>query len=102
MTADIEVLRYQNERKSVAVAYLFLVLLGGLGAHRLYLHKMLGLVIAILNIGGWTLAAGMGSGLGIALLILAWSWVVIDLFLLPGMVRDYNNGLLSKLAVKLQ
>ncbi|MGI8477521.1 MAG: TM2 domain-containing protein [Thermomicrobiales bacterium] len=62
-----------GSRKSLGLAYVFWLLLGLIGGHRYYMGRFGTAVLQTLTIGG----------LGI--------WWLIDLFLLPGMVRR-NNG----------
>lgn len=87
--------RITNEKKSVGVAYLLLIFLGWLGAHRFYLGVtgtavtqlllfVLGVLTAVIVIGGFLL---------IALAI----WLFIDLFLIPGIVRNQDEALRSRL-----
>ena len=74
--------------KDVGVAYLFLLLLGGVAAHRFYLGRI-GSAIAFCCLwwGGWLTSLFI---IGIPLLIAAVIWWIVDLFLLPSMVRATN------------
>ena len=58
--------------KSTLVAYLLLLFLGGLGIHRFYLGRPISGIFYLLTLGGF----GIGC--------------LIDLFLVPGMVRQEN------------
>ena len=58
--------------KSTVVAYLLWFFLGGLGIHRFYLGRPISGIFYLLTLGGF--------GIG---------WI-IDLFLVPGMVRQEN------------
>ena len=79
-------LLFEANRKSVAAAYLFWIFLGALGAHRFYAgSKKTGiaqLVLLCIPIVGWAL-------LGL--------WLLADLFLIPGLVRDHNMQLIEEL-----
>ncbi len=69
---------YEKSRKSVGIAYLLWLFLGAFGVHRFYAGDTKGgviqLVLAITVIGWLVLAP----------------WLLIDLFLIPGLVRDKN------------
>lgn len=88
-------LMYDASRKSVGVAYLLLIFLGGFGAHRFYLGRVgSGVAMLLLNFIGWvTLLAGVG----LILLGFAWLWMFVDLFLVPGIARQYNMRLANDL-----
>ena len=66
--------------KSVGVAYLLLIFLAFVGAHRFYVGKPLSAILFILTLGGFGF------------------WWFIDIFLIPGMVRESNivNGLYAR------
>jgi TM2 domain-containing membrane protein YozV len=68
--------RISNEKPSAGVAYLLAIFLGVLGAHRFYLGRT-------------------GSGVAMLLisltffgLLITYIWVLVDLFLIPGMIRE--------------
>ncbi|MWC43674.1 NINE protein [Sphingomonas carotinifaciens] len=88
-------LMYDASRKSAGVAYILLIFLGGFGAHRFYLGRIgSGAGMLALNVLGWiTLIAGVG----LVLLGIAWVWLFVDLFLVPGMARSYNMRLANDL-----
>ena len=78
--------RVNNEKKSTGVAYLLFLFLGGFGAHRFYLGKTGSAVaILILVIGGMLLSAII---IGIPMLIIGSIWLIVDIFLIPGMVAQ--------------
>ncbi|SED78685.1 TM2 domain-containing membrane protein YozV [Rhizobiales bacterium GAS188] len=87
--------RVTNEAKSVGVAYLLWLFVGGLGAHRFYLGRAgSGLVILILTIAGFmTLTVGVGliflGAMGL--------WVLIDAFLIPGLVQRHKADVRNRL-----
>ncbi|WP_134678508.1 TM2 domain-containing protein [Paracoccus ravus] len=81
--------RVANDAKSPLVAYLLAILLWGFGAHRMYLGRwMSGLVMLGLSAMGWLLSPVL---IGWPLVGLVWVWAVIDLFLIPGMIREDKN-----------
>jgi len=95
----VEQARYENNRKSAGIAYLFWFLVGLFGAHRFYLHQFVtGTAMLALWVSGWIMILGAGSPIGIICLILDGLWLVVDLFLIPGMARAYNEALLQELA----
>lgn len=69
----------RNQGKSMLVAYLLWFFLGGFGAHRFYMKKtgsaVAQLILTITVIGA----------------IVSCIWVLIDAFLLHGMVREENQ-----------
>lgn len=74
--------KVNNSKKSTGTAYLLLLFLGSLGAHRFYMGK----------IGtGWTQL--ILFFLGILTLGLLWIplgiWLLIDLVLLPSIIREH-------------
>lgn len=64
--------RVANEKKSAGAAYLLWFFLGCISAHRFYLGKP---VTAILQILSYFILVGF-------------VWWVIDIFLIPGIIRD--------------
>lgn len=78
--------------KSAGVAYLFAILLGEFGAHRFYLGRI-GSAVAQLIL--WMLGFVLVWFLvGIPILMAAVVWWIVDLFLIPGMVRQANGVVL--------
>lgn len=74
---------YDANKKSAGVAYLLLIFLGGFGAHRFYLGQTgTGVVQLMLGLLGWLTLFLTWIPLGI--------WLIVDLFLIPGNVRDHN------------
>jgi TM2 domain-containing membrane protein YozV len=88
---------YDANRKSTGVAYLLWFFLGSFGGHRFYLGQT-GTAITqlLLLIIGWTTII---VGVGIFMLIALGIWVLIDAFLIPGMVRAENLRLADKLTL---
>ncbi|MCA0977357.1 TM2 domain-containing protein [Qipengyuania flava] len=82
---------YDANRKSTGVAYLLAIFLGGLGAHRFYLgYPGTAAVQLVLWVLGWPTAGLFWIPLGI--------WILIDLFLIPGMARQKNMAIAEKFA----
>jgi TM2 domain-containing membrane protein YozV len=115
-------MRYDANKRSTGIAYLLWFFLGGLGVHRFYLRRtgtgvaMLCLSIAavVFYMIGIGVAAGAGdpdnasqaaAGAVSVLAILGFIagavvtvWWIVDAFLIPGMARAYNNGLIAQLS----
>ena len=74
---------YDANRKSAGVAYLLCIFLGGFGAHRFYLGRTPSAIgQLVLWVLGWLTFLLTWIPLGI--------WLFIDLFLIPGMIREEN------------
>lgn len=80
--------RVANERPSQAVAYLLWLFTWMLGGHRFYLGRS-GSAIAMLVLSI--------TVVGLAISI---PWACIDLFLIPGMVRDKTDATRDRLTVR--
>lgn len=91
----LTMMQYDSNKKSIGVAYLLWLFLGGIGAHRFYLGSVgLGLFqLALCIIGVLTSVIGIGFLFLSPLCI----WVLVDAFLIPGMTRDHNNRLIAQL-----
>ncbi len=80
--------RISNEANNIVVAYLLLIFLGLIGAHRFYMGR---------------------TGSGVAMLILTLTviglpvtliWAFVDLFLLPGMAREDREAMRQRLTTE--
>lgn len=91
--------RITNEAKSPLVAYLLAIFLWGFGAHRLYLgYYMSGLIMLAMWGIGWLTVFLIIGWVPLALVTV---WMLIDLFLIPGMIRENQAVLRQKLMVEL-
>jgi TM2 domain-containing membrane protein YozV len=82
---------YSNSRrKEAAVAYVLLLFLGGFGAHRFYLGKT-GSAVGLLCL---TLISMLLTivVIGFVGLLATAIWCFVDLFLVAGFVREYNES----------
>lgn len=76
--------------KSMVVAYVLWFFLGQLGVHRFYLGKTTtGIVQAALTVIGWLTVIMF---IGWAFLAVLWIWLIVDLFLIPGMSNGAGIG----------
>ncbi|WP_373456295.1 TM2 domain-containing protein [Rhizobium sp. L1K21] len=90
--------RVTNEAKSVGAAYVIWLFLGGLGVHRFYLGRTgSGTAILILMILGWLTIA---LGVGLVFLFVVGLWVLIDAFLIPGMVNQHKDAVRQRLTTQ--
>lgn len=83
---------FEANKKSAGTAYLLLIFLGGFSAHRFYLGRP-GSAIAQLLIW-WISLVLIIVGIGLITMWITPIWLLVDLFLIPQMVRDHNNMLL--------
>lgn len=76
---------YKSYRKSKLVAYLLWLLLSSIGGHRFYVKRK----------SAWAFVALFVAGVftGGATLVPLMIWVIFDIFLIPSMVDEYNEGL---------
>jgi TM2 domain-containing membrane protein YozV len=87
---------YDANKKSPVVAYLLLIFLGGLGAHRFYVKRHgTATLMLILNLLGWAFL-GAGGEIAVLPLVVVGVWLVIDLFLTRGLVRSFNHDLIRR------
>ncbi len=80
----------RTKKRSFIVAYLLLFTLGSFGAHRVYLRQgyTVRWILILLILCGWLM--------GKAVYIFILSWLIIDFFLIPSMLREANYGLTKK------
>lgn len=96
LSADTQALMtFESNKKSVGLAFVFWFFLGGLGGHRFYLGRT-GSAVAqlLLSIFGWLTIV---VGFGLLLLIPLGIWLLVDAFLISGMVESHNNALMARL-----
>lgn len=91
-----KMMQYDANKKSSTTAYMLWFFLGWTGAHRFYIGNTgTGAAILILSIVGLALSV---FGVGLVILLVPLIWLFVDLFLIPGMVRDKNNSLIQTLS----
>jgi TM2 domain-containing membrane protein YozV len=87
---------YEANKKTALVAYLLWFFVGVFGAHRFYLGRTgTGIAQLVLTIVGILTAA---IGIGLLFLAVTGIWVLIDAFLIPGMLAAHNTKLATGLA----
>ena len=97
LSADTQALMaFESNKKSAGVAYLLWFFTGGFGGHRFYLGRT-GTAVTqlLLSVIGWPLVFAMGAGL--LLLAPLGIWLLVDLFLIPGMIANHNGALMTRL-----
>jgi TM2 domain-containing membrane protein YozV len=91
-----EMMMYDAQKKSNGVAYLLWFFVGYLGGHRFYVGKTgTAIIQLIMSIVG---ACTAMIGVGLFVIGLVGLWILIDAFLLPGIVRSHNVLLASRLS----
>jgi len=89
-----------RREKSMSAAYILWFFLGGLSAHRFYLGFTTSAIIqALLAPMAYMMMLGASLGLGLVCLIVAWIWIISDVFTIPGMLRQANERV-SRLSVQ--
>lgn len=90
--------RVTNESKSPFVAYLLAILLWGFGAHRLYLGRYAsGLIMLVMWGLGWLTTPILIGWIPVSIVAI---WAFIDLFLIPGMIREDQAMLRQRLTAE--
>lgn len=74
--------RVTNEGPNIVVAYLFWFFLWFVSAHRFYLGRSTSAILQILSY----------------FILIGFIWVLIDIFLIPGMIRDRQQQIRERLA----
>lgn len=78
--------RVTNDGPSIVVAYLLWLFLGTLSGHRFYLGQVGIALLQILSV----------------LFVIGLVWVLIDVFLIPGMIRERQNDMRRDLAAAME
>ena len=89
-------MRYDANKKSLLVAYLLWWFLGIFGAHRFYLGRTgSGVAMLVITLVSIPLVAAF---LGMFTIFISIIWAFVDAFLIPGICREFNNGLANRLS----
>lgn len=80
-----QMVEYEDAKKSLLVTYLLWAFLAGFGGHRFYLGKTgtaVGQLICTLSLVG---------------IVVTFVWIIVDAFLIPGMVRELNSDIRARI-----
>jgi len=90
----------QKRGKNILLAYILLIFLGTLGIHRFYLGKT-GSAVAqlVLTIVGWMTVVLI---IGFIPLVVVGIWAIVDLFLVPGIIRQQNEEVEREITQELE
>ena len=95
MSDAARLMQYDANKKSILVAYLLWFFLGMLGAHRFYLSQPgTGAALLIITLLSILL---MFAFVGFFTIWISVVWVLVDLFLIPGIVREHNLALARRI-----
>ena len=91
----VAMMQYDARKKTALIAYLLWFFVGGLGGHRFYLGRT-GSAIAmlVLLVASIVLTYVLIGLFGFAILGI---WVLVDAFLIPGMVTAANTRLIAQI-----
>jgi TM2 domain-containing membrane protein YozV len=86
-----QMMLYDANKKSAMVAYVLWFFLGIFGAHRFYLdYPGTGIMMLLMTVFGFALICVY---VGFMLLLFVFGMVLVDAFLIPGMVSIHNHNL---------
>lgn len=97
VSSDIKtLLKYEANKKNVFIAYLLLIFFGFLGVHRFYAGAITsGIVMFLLFALSLLLSFVLIGIIGFIALAI---WMLVDLFLLHGLITRHNDELVSELS----
>lgn len=87
-----------NNGRSTIIAYLLWGFGGTLGLHRFYIKQgfdSIGFIQLILTIAGWLTLLFL---VGFFFLFISGTWVFIDAFLIPDMIKEHSSKLREELS----
>lgn len=86
---------FESSKKSALVAYILWFFLGGFGAHRFYLGRTGSAVgLLVLFIVSILLTLVLIGAVGLLIVAI---WLIVDAFLIPGIVSEYNQRLTHRI-----
>ncbi len=95
LTESERLMYYDALKKSVGIVYLLWFFLGYWGVHRIFAGRVVsGISMFILSVVSIILSIVVIGFLGLAIVGI---WWIIDLFLIGGWIRAYNEDLIRKL-----
>ncbi|MDD2789894.1 MAG: TM2 domain-containing protein [Sulfurimonas sp.] len=89
---NIDLARYEVQKKNMLIAYLLWWFLGLFGVHRFYMNQPKALLMLIVGIITFLT---LFIGIGVILFIPLWIWWFVDAFFLHKWVTKYNLSLLD-------
>ncbi|WP_208560056.1 TM2 domain-containing protein [Marinilactibacillus kalidii] len=88
-----------NQKKSAGVAYLLWFFLGTLGIHRFYLNRKASAIAQLLlTVVGWLTVV---FAIGFVFLLICGVWLLVDLFLIGGMIKKDQADLVDHYSEKI-
>lgn len=96
LSADTQALMaFEAGKKSAGLAFVLWFFTGGLGGHRFYLGQTTTAIVQLMmSIIGWLTVWFV---FGLLFLIPLGIWLIVDLFLISGMVESHNSALMNRL-----
>lgn len=93
MARELTVMDYLNSKRDPKFAYLWLVLFGWAGFHKLYMKQPLHCIVYLgITIYGWTLAFSNTHSDYAAAVVIGMGFILfIDLFIIPRRIRKVNE-----------
>lgn len=95
MSDTAAAMHYDANRRSVLVAYILWFFLGWFAGHRFYAGRTTSaLVMLAVSLVSWALTTILIGHFGLFLIGI---WLLVDAFLIPGMIRAYNREIIASL-----
>ena len=97
-STDAKMMRYDADKKSTLLAYVFWFFLGPFGAHRFYLRNIVSGTALLLVTLACFVVTRQTYGAYVFVFIVPAVWLIVDVFLIPGKVRRFNAKLMEELS----
>ncbi|WP_201306240.1 TM2 domain-containing protein [Roseomonas harenae] len=95
MSDTAAMMHYDANKRSVLVAYVLWFFLGWFAVHRFYAGRITsGLAMLAISLISWAMTV---IAIGYVGLFVIGIWLLVDVFLIPGMIRAYNRGIIASL-----
>jgi TM2 domain-containing membrane protein YozV len=95
MSDTAAMMHYDANKRSVLVAYVLWFFLGWFAVHRFYAGRITsGLAMLAISLISWAMTV---IAIGYVGLFVIGIWLLADVFLIPGMIRSYNRGIIASL-----
>ena len=89
-----DLMRFERGSKSAGVGLFLCWIVGIFGAHRFYLGRPHGVTMLVITLVSLPLCLVV---IGFAGLLATWIWMIVDLFLVSGWVREHNTALWQRI-----